>query len=453
MARLPFPNGFEGTENLPKTNKILQNCFNNGEGQIISRPGIQLLKTTGKVARGQFEWNDSLYQVVSGDLIKITNVSTGAFSVIGTIAGTDPIETDVGFNDAVIVVRGGNSYSLSKADVLTDTSANSNFKPFVDVTHFNGRFVYLPEDGTPVRFSDVGAAGTIQAASFFDAERRPDKNKAVFALNDALYIMGEDLIEPFRDTGADPNPFTRIPGASIQNGFIGGLLEYNDTFIFIGRKSGQGIGIFAIGQGRAPRISNERIDLLLSTYTEQELSEAIPGRIIWRGYDIATFALRRDSFGFFNGNWFILDTIFDGISRPWGGGYITEFQGEYYTAFEDKIGKFAKINTDYGGRTTKRIGFGLQDDQGNFRTVQSIELGLSQGFNPDVGSVALRMTRNNVQFGPEKYINLGAIGKYADKLKWNPPGGLGVYDGFFGIEIVTTEDVDFSANYLLADIR
>ena len=87
MPRVAFPAGFLGVENLPRTRRSLQNCFNNLDGKIIAVPGITQLNTTGKVARGQFVWNGSLYQVVSQSLIKITNTLTGAFSTIGTISG------------------------------------------------------------------------------------------------------------------------------------------------------------------------------------------------------------------------------------------------------------------------------------------------------------------------------------------------------------------------------
>lgn len=453
MARIPFPKGYEGAENLPHTNQILQNCFNDGQGRILPRPHIAQLNTTGSVARGQLEWNGALYQVVSKNLIKITDTDTGAFSIIGTIEGSNPIQTDIGFNHAVIVVPGGDIYTLSPSDTLTNISGNANFVPCVDVTHINGRFVYVPADGSPAFFSDIGAAGTVQAESFFDAEELPDKNNASFNLNNTLYIMGTDSIELFRDTGASPNPYQRVPGALIRAGFIGGLLEHESTYLFIGRKKDHGAGIFAIGAGEAPKISNERIDLILSTYTNTELSNAIPGRIIWRGHDIATFTLLRHSFGFLNRQWFLLETLAGGKSRPWSAGYITEFGGEYFSAFSDKIGKFQKINTDYGERTTKLIGIGVTQEDMDYMSVQSIELGLSQGFNTVDGSVALRMSRDNVTFGPEIYINLGDIGEYATRLKWNRAGGLGVFQGFFGFEIMTTEDIHFSADHITADIR
>lgn len=455
MARIPFPAGFEGVENVPRTSRSLQNCFNNLDGTIISRPGITQLNTTGGFARGEFVWNGALYQVVSEQLIKITNVDTGAFSVIGTISGNAVVETAIGFNEAVIVVKSatGRIYTLDDTDTLVDIAGNANFVASTDVAHIDGRFVYIPFSGDPAFFSDVGDAGSVQVLSFFDAEELPDKNNSVFNFKNTLYIGGTDSFELFRDTGASPNPFARVSGARITNGYIGALLEYNETFLFLGREKDQDFGFYAIGQGLAPKISNETIDLILTTYTQEELSEITSGRLKWRGYDIATFTLARDSFGFYAGNWFILDTVVDGVSEPWGGGFITQFEGKYYTAFEDKIGVFAKVNTDYGESITRIIDTGFEEENDDFFACQSIELGISQGFSSTDGSVAIFLSKDNVTYGQPIYRDLGAIGEYDTHLIWNESGGMGSYDGFMGVRIYTTEDVDFSANHFVANFR
>ena len=528
MARLEFPKGLEGVENLPRTRRLLQNCFNNGNGSVIGRPGIQQLNTTNRVARGSFVWDGFLYHVASQDLIKITNLDNGAFDVIGTIEGSAVIDHAIGFNDAVIVVKdaAGKIYALSNSTifisitsvtdvggianfvhagtapalgstitikgfvvntaynitgivtfsdatnfqissiafgtdeavgsftlVLSEISGNANFKNSVAVTHINGRFVYIPFDGSPAFFSDIGQAGVVQPLSFFDAEELPDKNNGVFNFRNTLYITGTDSIEQFRDSGASPNPFARVNGSRILNGFIGGLIEYNNTFLFVGREKDQDFGIYGISQGAAPKISNEAIDLILSTYTQAELAEAIGGRLKWRGYDIATFTLRRDSFAFFGGNWFKLDTVFNGVSKPWGGGFISQINGLYFTAFSNLIGKFVKGNSDYGNRVTRIIDTGVAQENTDFFACQSLELGISQGFNSSVGSVALFMSKDNVNYGPAVYRDLGNLGQYAQKLIWNDPGGLGTYRGFMGVRFFTTEDIDFTDEYIAMRIR
>lgn len=381
MPAIEFPKGLTETENLPKTKRTLVNCFNNNQGQIISRPGISSITTTGRVARGQFVWNGSLYQIQSEELHKITNLITGASTLIGTIAGAEPVFVAIGFNTATIIVKGGSLYTLDTSDVLTDISSNSNFVPCDAIAHINGRFVYIPSNGDPAFFSDVGAAGTVQVLSFFDAEELPDKNNSVFNFKNTLYIMGTDSIELFRDTGASPNPFGRISGSRITNGFIGGLLEYNETFLFIGREKDQSAGIYAIGSGIAPKISNDAIDLILAGFTEAQMALAVTSRFKWRGYDIATFTILTTTFAFFGGNWFELTTLVDSVPGVWQGGFINQFEGTYYTADKGNIGKLAKVNTDYGGKIERIIDIGFQDPNNDFFTCQSIELVVSQGFN------------------------------------------------------------------------
>lgn len=606
MAKISFPPGLQGADDLPRTKKVLTNCYRNKKGQLLGFPGLSELNTTSKVARGHFEWDGSLYQVVSTSLIKITDVTTGAFSTIGTILGSASIQTAIGFNDAVIVVKSGAIYTLGKEDtttsissvgsatdgvarfnhggtgpggistvtitgfsanpsynvantsvssvsssisstsissvtdnggisvfnhagtspelgqevtisgyvtntnynvtgtvtlttpttfeissiafgsgesggsflgqasftissisfgtsetvgvfaiILTNILGNSNFVTCVSVTHKDNRFIYVPADGSPVFFSDVGAAGTVDVLSFFDAEQLPDENNQTWTLKNILYIAGTDSIEQFQNRGTSPIPFIRSDAGAIDTGFIGGLLEYAGTFVFVGRDKNQDFGIYSIGAGVAPKISNKAIDTILETYTINELSEVVASRLKWQGDDIATFTFRRDSFGFFNGEWFNLDTLIDGKSSTWRGGFITEFEGSYYTAFEDKIGKIEDLNTDYGERITRVIQFGVEQPDGEWFTVQSLSFGISQGFTDITTSqgVALQVSRDNLLFSQPFYRDVGDLGKYSDRLEWNYPGGLGAYKGFMAIRIFTTENIKFSGDHLIIQGR
>lgn len=446
MANIDFPQGLNGTAGLPATNTALKNCFN-ALGPIIQRPGILALGNTGKVARGAFEWNGSLYEVASTSLLKIN--TDGTHTVIGTIAGTTSISVAVGFNDAVIVVKGGNGYLLNKSDVITQITS-VNYLPSSSVTHMNGRFIYIPTDGTPAFFSEVGAGGAILSSSFFDAEELPDLNEVCFNFRNVLYIGGTDSFELFRDYGIATVPYRRL-NARIDSGYIGGLLEYNSTYLFIGREKGQNVGIYSIGQGVAPKISNEYIDTILDTYTESELATCISGRIKWHGFDIATFTLARHSWGFLGGNWFELDTRVGGENAPWQAGYIVEFGLKYYSFNASDIGVFDAINTDHGNPFERLIN-GVFESESDF-SVQRLEYRLSQGYNSDVGSVGLQVSDTNVLFGPVFHQLTGALGGYSEKLEWNYPGGLGLYDGLFAYRLSTSEDIDFSATKLMIEER
>jgi hypothetical protein len=454
MAEATLPQGLAGAENLPQTRTELVNCFWTEGGQILPRPGIpQIGSDFTNLARGSFTWNGSLYVVYGKELFKVTDLEAGTFSLIGTVDGSSVIKTAVGFNEVVIVAKDAFIYTLNKIDTLTNITTNLNFQPVTDVAHIDGRFVYIPTNGDPAFFSDVGAAGSVQPLSFFDAEELPDLNKGVLNFSNSLLIFGENSIELFRDTGGTPNPFTRIQGARMRYGLIGALLEYTNSFLFLGREDGQDFGFYAASTGQVEKISNAFIDKILAGYAPEELADCVPGRLKWRGYDIATFTLARDSFGFYKGNWFKLNTLIDGFPKPWLGGFITQHLGVYYTASKRKFGKFADVNTDFGERLAKSIDFGVKHPNNERFSCQSLEIGISQGFNDDVGTVGLFMSRDNRLYGPGMFRDLGGKGDYHDKLVWNPAGGLGNYDGFMGVRIYTTGDVAFAADSLYLNIR
>lgn len=453
MADVPFPTGSKGSKDLPKTKVTLQNCFNNGQNEIINIPGIDQIVNTVGPARGSFKWRGSTYHLSGTSLIKFSNLATGAFTTIGAIPGSEVIRTDFGQTHTVIVVKGGQIWMLDPSDALTRIDTGANFAPCVDVAHIDSQFVYIPASGDPAFFSNVGAPQTVQAQSFFDAESLPDLNRGVINSRGTLYILGENSIEPFRNLGLSPVPFIRVAGGRSDFGLIGGLHEYQDSFVFIGRKKDQSPGIYKFKPGGADKISNERIDVVLSTYNEADLEDAVVNRFEWLGYDLLTFKLRADSFMFYKGEWFFLDTVFSGISRPWAGGFITESEGSYYTAFEDRLGKIGDINTNYGERITRVIEMGFRNKTGGNFKCTSIELGLSQGYNSTVGSVFLEVSRNNVEYSTPLQRDLGALGKYTDKLVWNPPGGLGMYRGFMGIRFKTTENIKFSADHLIVNTQ
>ena len=65
----------------------------------------------------------------------------------------------------------------------------------------------------------------------------------------------------------------------------------------------------------------------------------------------------------------------------------------------------------------------------------------------------MALSRNNVLYGDAFYRDLGAIGEYTSHLEWNYPGGLGAYDGFMGIRIITTQDVTFAADSMKLTMR
>ena len=422
------------------------------EGAIISRPGLLNISSTTGVARGQFVWQGSLYIISDEVLLKVVDVHTGAMIPLGVIQGHAPVAVSTGFVQAALVVRNGAIYTLDKSDVLSGDIVGTSQGGFlipsaISVTYIDGRFVYIPASGDPAFFSDVGNAASVQATSTFDAEELPDSNTVAFNLRNTLYIGGTDSFELFRNVGADPLPFARLTGARADYGYVGAMVPYADTFCFIGREAGQSVGVYRMLQGRAERISNDTIDTVLGSYSLASLSTAIGGRFKWNGRDILTVTLAADSFGFYLGNWFRLTSLSESTQMRWGGGYVTYLDGVYYSSSGMDFGKLDNVNRDYDRRIPRVIDIAIAHPESLNISGQRVTLDVSQGIG-DTGTIGIATSRNNVEYGPMNFRTLASPGDYSQRLIWDEPGGLGIYEGFMGLRIYTTQDVSFHASAL-----
>lgn len=66
--------------------------------------------------------------------------------------------------------------------------------------------------------------------------------------------------------------------------------------------------------------------------------------------------------------------------------------------------------------------------------------------------VNLAVSRDGVVFGPDVPRSLGEFGKYAERVNWNDPGGLGKYESYMGLRLRTNAPVAFTPDALFVDI-
>jgi len=473
---VPFPTGYKGIEEFPRLRENLINMVNAGGNKVYQRPGI-LSNTNGLgPCRGQSKFKNELYEVSGTKLIKINedktieDIST-AFAI--DIAGTAECVMVEGFSHLVIIevthdINGkGYWYDGTTLEEIQD----ADFVSAIDVTYMNGRFIYIPYDGQPAFFSQPFAPGDIDTASFFDAETQPDLNTGIRNFKQRLYIMGEDTTEVFRDTGvpvtpSDPVPYARIDGASIWTGLVSGHTLYGQSFAFLGKDKDNNFGIFMMGSGDAPRISDPAIDELLNSfYTVEQLRECTAHRLQWKGLDIAIFRLPFHTL-FFNGiGWTFASTIatfeekivLSEDFKTWRANYITHCYGEYYVGDEatDDIGVLDEIATDYGEDVTYGIDTYVRGEREAYFTAKSMILDGLTG-QVEVGlperTIGLSVSDDGLTYGPMFFEGLGLTGQYRREISWEFPGGLGSYENFMGIRLRTTAPVEFAGEGLSVDI-
>lgn len=455
MPQVPLPTGFKSIDDFPRLKENLINMMNVGGNKIMQRPGV-IQNTTGVAdCRGQIKFKDELYQVSGQKLIKILEDTTTL--EIGDVEGDEQCVLAVGFTHLVIVVKGGRGYSFDGTTFLEIT--DPDFVSSIDVAYLNGRYVYIPFDGSPAFFSEAFDPGDIDALSFFDAETQPDKNTGVVNFKNRLYIMGEETVEVFRDTGTGTIPYTRIDGAAIWTGLVAGHTFYANTFVFLGKDKDNNFGIFAIGSGEATRISNPAVDELLNeTYTVAELQTCIAQRLQWKGEDIAVFRLPRHTLNFNGAGWWFSASITTFTERQetgnklktWRVNYITHCYGEYYVGDVDTndIGILDDIATDYGDDVEYGFDTFARFARGSYFTVRSLEIdGLAGQASPQ-RTIGLSVSEDGLTYGDFFYIGMGNTGQYQRRVEWELQGGLGDYENFMGIRIRTTAPVEIATEGL-----
>lgn len=449
MVNIPFPEGYTGIDDLPKRREMLINLMNIN-GSLVRTPGIATIGVSGGTGcRGAANWyyDGRAYYVIGTTLFRLESNLT--FSNLGTIAGTEDVLIIGEQTELLILVKGGNSYTFSTGDVLTQIT-NPNFSSSVSAAFIDGITVYIPADGSPAFYSDVDDAATIQAGSFFDAEQLPDINKYVINYKNNIIVFGSESGEIFRTTGNETAPFQRAGNTRFEVGYVSAMSKYQDTYVFIGRQQDLGYAIYAIiGEGRVQKISNQAINEDLEDLTKAQIEAARANRFEWYGIDCVAFTIADRTYMYYDGKWTFLDSTLNGDETgAWRVNGICFSYGEYYVAdtSSSSVGILSDIPSEYDQPIEAQIDTFARSSRGSFAEFGYLEVDCLTGQNGT--SIGLSLSHDGRTKSDYLYESLGASGDYSKRVKWEPPGGLGYIENYLGISLRVTGEVKFSADSL-----
>lgn len=434
MPTVNLPRGIKGLKEQPKQQEYLVNYLWTETG-LLRTPGIESFSTGFGVCRGGVHWKvlDKTFMVSGTRFISID--ITGAVTDIGEIPGTEECFFSEGQVFLVIGRVGDKAYTYSSSTGLAEI-VDPDFQVSVSADFIDGRHVFVPADGSPVFYSDVDLAGSIDPLSFFDAEELPDVNKAVINISNQLYVLGTDSTEVFR-TNVDPDVvFTRREGARVDVGYLAGLTRYVGSFAFLGRERGESYQFFVMGSGTAQVISNAVIDEILEEYTEAELKLCRGDRYKLKNNDVLVFTLPRHTLCFSNGNWFYKSS---GTSlEPWRAHTIISSYGKYIVGdnSNSSIGKLSDVSQEYGQDVFAEIKTFIRSERGSFFKVKLIELEQLSGVASTEETVGISITKDGYSYPAGfNYKSLGKTGEYRKRVKWQP---VGHFEDFCGIKVKTS---------------
>ena len=354
----------------------------------------------------------------------------------------------------VAIATGTTAYTLSTADALAPVT-DTDLPACKDVTRIRGRFVWVPSDGSSLIFSEVNDAGNLGPASRFDAESYPDLNVAIENIKNDLYALNQESIEPFRDVGPEDFPFVPVSNAVMSVGYVAGKILTKDSLIFLGKDKDNGYAFFIISDGLPQIISSAPINEMLNQdYNREELEGVRAQRFNWRGVDCYVFSFYDRTLIYAGGNWNYLDQgINSAAVRSTFDYYHAVLLGStWYLQAADGIYKLTTEKSDTKGDFARQfVTYARSPQKARFQS-NYVELENLQGTTNLKGSIGLAVSRTPGVWSPQLYVDLAEIGRSNDTLRWSSMGGLGQYDGWMGLNVYTTDPIEFAAENLLVDI-
>lgn len=475
MTGVPLPKGIVGIDATPKAKESLTNLFLH-ENHLLQVPGVGFRTNNflNEPSRGSVNWTTPVALSLSERVFFVNGTNLGAISSAtgtrfpqGTIEGTADCVFAVGFNFLVVIVKGGKGYSVAAGSGAQAVEITNNYLPSDSVDYINGRFVFVPTDGSPVFYSEIDDPQTILALNFFDAEELPDSNRFVINVSNQLYIAGTESTEIFRTTADANNPFIRRTGGRVDVGYTGGGIRFLGSYAFIGRRRGEAFQIYFMQSGNAATLSNSAINEILNRdYNEDELRNVNSFTFEWLGQSVIGWNLPDRTICYSAGNWFYMDSGVDTLPSPWRGrdvvfGFDRYFVGDNIGDVDDKffIGVLEDIPTFWGDRFEYEMQTFIRSvEKTPSYSLKSLELDCLTGqkYKDNNGdfisyTIGLSLSRDGRGYSDYSYRDLGVTGEYNIRIRW--AGGLGRYDSLTGIKIRGTGDVKFSTEGLEAEIK
>lgn len=234
-------------------------------------PGlVQFAATIGR-DRGGIVWNGVMYRVLGQQLCKV--LRDGVQQVVGSISGTDWCSFAYSF-DRLAICADGKLYYYNGATLVQ--VSDPDLGTALDVEWIDGYFITT--DGVSLVQTELVDPTAVNPLKYGSAEADPDPVIAVMKVRNELWVLNRHTVEVFDNVGGDLFAFQRIEGAMIPRGCVGvhGNCKLNDGSIaFLGGGRNEPISIWQGTGGQAAKIATREVEVILSRYTESQLSAAV----------------------------------------------------------------------------------------------------------------------------------------------------------------------------------
>lgn len=208
-----------------------------GGFNLLPFPGWVEFADLGKGPfRGAKVLEGVLYVVSGNDLYSVAE--DGEETQIDIIAGNGLVTMERNRNGQLAIVSNTESYVYDVAANLLQTNASldEDFSPASSVAFLDGYGIYTRRDDDGFFITDINNFKSIDPLDFAAAESQPDKLVRALVDHREVWLIGEETIEIWYNSGASPFPFERITGANMEKGCVAkdSIAKLDNTVFFLG---------------------------------------------------------------------------------------------------------------------------------------------------------------------------------------------------------------------------
>lgn len=430
--------------------------YHRGTGNLVSYSGYSssLVTTTFqyKYGRGAYVFKGDYYAVIQSTLYKIS--SAGAATSIGTIPANG-ICTFADNGSTMVIAYGGipmyyDGTTLGTLDVTFTAKT---------VDYINNQFVFGAGDGA-FYSADAGAI-TVSGLNFATPESSPDELTGVKVFNQILYLISENSIEPWANTGTGNPPFERMSEAIVED--VGCLSPYGvtstDSAMYL---IGNDFMPYKIQSFQALPIGTPSICKEFQGY---KLSDVTAWTCTFDGQKFVVFAFPTDLkcwvYSETTGQWFELDNgneadrylantyhyIYNKrLVQDYNTGSIYELDFDAFTNSGDTIVRRRRLAV-IAGDTFGKPGMSLEMSKMRFSMETGVGLDSGQGSDPEI--MITPSYDGGRTFGQQVFVKTGEGGEFNTKVEWHK---MKVFDRLV-VELSYSDPTPFALYGASIDIR
>lgn len=240
-------------------------------GYLRPVDGLVSMGTGPGTSRGAINWNGQHYRVMGDQLCRIDQ--DGDVTQLGDV-GDDgkPVTLTYDF-DRLAIASNGDLFYYDDGTLTQVT--DEDLGTVIDVVWIDGYF--MTTDGEFLVVTELNDPTSVSPLKYGSSEIDPDPIVSLVKQRNEVYAVNRYSIEVFDNLGGENFPFGRIEGAQVQRGAFGThcAIAYEGGVAFLGSGVGESPGVFLAKKGGSEKVSTREIDMILSGYTETQLSTAV----------------------------------------------------------------------------------------------------------------------------------------------------------------------------------